>query len=240
VPMLSEYMGEMVPLIRSHNGYVNKFLGDGIMFFFNAPYPNTDHAADAVKSVLDMQRAMGPFNEKLKSQGLPTLNMRVGIVSGEMVVGDAGPENASDYTVLGDNVNLASRLEGANKATGTNTMIHWRTKELMGDRFLCRPIGRLMVKGKTEGVMTFEPMGPTVLADDRQRRMVEWSEKIVNAYFAADFDACIAACDEMDKELGASKYTKLYRKEAEHRKEEFKNDGEHVKNFAGVITLSEK
>ncbi len=132
VPMLSEYMGEMVPLIRSHNGYVNKFLGDGIMFFFNAPYPNTDHAADAVSSVLDMQRAMIPFNEKLKSQGLPTLNMRVGIVSGDMVVGDAGPENASDYTVLGDNVNLASRLEGANKMTGTNTMIHWAHQRAAG------------------------------------------------------------------------------------------------------------
>ncbi len=188
VPMLSEYMGEMVPLIRSHNGYVNKFLGDGIMFFFNPPCaPDPDHAADAVMAVLDMQRAMIPFNEKLRSQGLPTLNMRVGIVSGDMVVGDAGPENASDYTVLGDNVNLASRLEGANKATGTNTMIHWKTKELLGERFLCRPIGKLMVKGKTEGVMVFEPLGAAIEADDRQRQIVDCSEKIVQAVCRGGF-----------------------------------------------------
>jgi adenylate cyclase len=185
-----------------------------------------------------MQRVMIDFNSRLRADGLPTLNMRVGILTGDMVVGDAGPTDGRDYTVLGDNVNLASRLEGANKATGTNTMIHWRTRELLGEQFVCRPIGRLQVKGKTEGVMTFEPLGPAGLITLQQRRIVELSTAVVDAYITGKFADCITAIDLMEAEVGPSKFTHLYRKEAQHRIEEFAF--KDISEFTGVITLSEK
>src|SRR5947209_17163290 len=103
-----------------------------------------------------MQKAMVPFNQKLLEQGLPTLGVRVGISTGRMVVGDAGSPDASDYTVLGDAVNFGSRLESANKFTGTQVLVSGRTAELSRDRFLFRPVGKLRVVGKSEEVDVVE------------------------------------------------------------------------------------
>src|SRR5205814_2875552 len=119
VPLLGEYLGEMVPIIRKRGGYVNKFIGDGIMFFFGAFQPDPRHALDAVESVLEMHEALARFNQRLAREGRPTLMMRAGVNTGEVVVGDSGPPDASDFTALGDPVNFASRLESANKAVGT-------------------------------------------------------------------------------------------------------------------------
>ncbi|MAE65672.1 MAG: hypothetical protein CMJ18_15495, partial [Phycisphaeraceae bacterium] len=165
VPILNEYMGLMVPIIRSHGGYVNKFLGDGMMFFFGAPQGSTEgsgrDACDALMTAMEMQAAIAPFNRSLAASDLPQVRMRVGICTGNMVVGDAGSADASDYTVIGDVVNLASRLESANKATGTLTLINARTAMLVQDEFLLCPVGRLQVVGKSLGEMTFEPLCPS-------------------------------------------------------------------------------
>ena len=111
VPLLAEYMGRMIPAIRAQKGYVSKLMGDGIYFFFGAPVPNEHHATDAVAAVLGMHAALAELNEELKARGMPTLGMRIGVSTGSVVIGDAGPSDASDYTALGDPVNLASRLE---------------------------------------------------------------------------------------------------------------------------------
>jgi len=235
VPLLNDYMGRMVPIIRKYHGYVNKFLGDGMMFFFGAPLENPSHAVDAVNSVLEMQQVMIPFNEELKRDGLPVVNMRVGVSSGEMVVGDAGSADASDYTVLGDTVNLSARLESANKATGTLIMMNDRTAELIGDRYLLRPIGRLQVIGKTEGVMVYEPLSAAGSATRKQERVVELSSEIFDRYVAARFEDCLAKIEAMEKELGTHKWTDLYRQQCQH----------HIANppvngFHGNIVLTSK
>src|SRR5687767_10048908 len=90
VPVLNRYLDCMVPVIRRHHGYVNKFLGDGIMFFFGAPRPNDDHAADAVATVLEMRKALADFNRQLEAEGLAPLEMRAGVSTGRVIVGDAG------------------------------------------------------------------------------------------------------------------------------------------------------
>ena len=147
VPLLNEFMSLMVPLIRErHHGYVNKFLGDGIMFFFGAPKPNHMHAVDAVASVLDMHVALEELNRRLDQRGLPRIGMRAGISSGEMVVGNAGSAESADYTVLGDMVNLGARLESANKLVGTSTLITSRTAELLNGEFR-HPAGRTARRG---------------------------------------------------------------------------------------------
>lgn len=235
VPLLNDYMGRMVPVIREHNGYVNKFLGDGMMFFYGAPRENDDHASDAVATVLDMQLLMKSFNQELISDGLPEVSMRAGISSGEMVVGDAGSADASDYTVLGDTVNLAARLESANKVTGTDILINDRTATLVGERFLLRPVGRLQVVGKTQGVMVYEPLTTTEHAMDEHLRVVALSRAVVDAYQQADINGCLAAIGAAEKAIGSHKLTDLYRRECAALKRTPPGDA-----FNGCIVLTEK
>ena len=164
-----------VPIIARHGGYVNKFLGDGIMFFFGAPRYLPDHAARAMQTVLSLKSAMVAFNERSELRNLPRLKLRAGISSGEMVVGDAGSKERSDYTVLGDVVNLGARLESANKFVGTANLINHRATELAGDRFLYRPVGTLRFIGKSLGVQTYELLAARNNADAAQHLLADLS-----------------------------------------------------------------
>lgn len=212
VAMLNEYMGLMVPIIRQRHGYVNKFLGDGIMFFFGAPEQTTLHATDAIATILEMQEGLSKFNIKLADQDLPQMTMRAGVSTGMMVVGDAGSDDASDYTVLGDTVNLGARLEAANKMMDTKALVTERTLELIGDNlFLFRPVGRLIVVGKTEPSMTFEPLSLTNRATDEQERLVELTIPVVKTFQGARFKDCLVAIEQLEKTFKEDKFTALYR-----------------------------
>lgn len=216
VPLLNEYMSLMLPIIRQNRGYWNKFLGDGIMFFYNAPSDNPKHAPDAVRTVLQMQNVMEEFNQRLFKRGLPQVAMRAGLATGMMVVGDAGStdavHHASDYTVLGDEVNLGARLESANKAFGSRVLMSERTAELAGAEFLLRPMGKLQVMGKTQGVMTYEAMCLSSEAQDQHKRTAEWSVKVVEHFRAARFDPCLEAARKLEEHCGSTKFTQLYLK----------------------------
>lgn len=235
VPILSKYLGLMVPIIRKNEGFVNKFLGDGIMCFYNAPNDDPDHATHAVLTILEMQVAMKEFKREMAEFDLPQVSMRCGLSTGQMVVGDSGPADASDYTVLGDTVNFASRLEGANKATGTNALISQRTSELIGDKFLLRPVGKLQVVGKTEGVMTYEPLAKIDDATLEDRLLCASSAEIISAFIARDFEKCIQAADQMETQFGASNLASLYRKTAQHFLIEPPGP-----EFVGSLVLTEK
>ena len=240
VPLLNDYMGIMVPIIHQHRGLRNKFLGDGIMFFFNAPSDNPRHASDAVNTVLNMQEALIPFNEALARHNLPAVAMCAGISSGRMVVGDAGaltePFRANDYTVLGDAVNLGARLESANKAVGTRVLLNERARQLLSDdEFLVRPIGKLQVVGKTEGVMTYEPICRRADATATQIKLAEMTTRLVEAFGAAQFACCIKLAEEMETVFGAGKLTLLYAKLSKRYLAD-PPSGE----FEGLIVLDEK
>jgi adenylate cyclase len=204
VKLLARYIELMVPVIRRNNGYVNKFIGDGILFFFGAPADNPNHAADALATLLEMDRALGPLNAELEAQDLPTLTMRAGVSTGTMFVGDAGPSFASDFTVLGDRVNLASRLESANKVTGTRNLITSRTIRLAGDGFLTRPVARLQVAGKREPVVVHELLGRKADVDARTVRLADLSTRLFEAFKSGDFPTCRATADELRREFGAA------------------------------------
>lgn len=197
VPVINRYLEQMIPPIHANNGYVNKFLGDGIMFFFGAPRENAKHAADAVTSIMQMQKLMDPFNKQLEDDGLPTLRMRVGMTTGRMIVGDAGSLHRSDYTVMGDQVNFAARLESANKATGTSILINDTAAELVQDQYLLRPIGRLQVVGRSEAVMCFEPICLLTEAGHPRRILVQATHQLIQAYTEKRWQDCLALADEI-------------------------------------------
>ncbi len=241
VPVLNEYMQRMVNIIRNptmpsnRQGYRNKFLGDGIMFFFGAPYPNASHAVDAVATVLKMQAAMTDFNAWLAEQELSAVKMRAGISTGKMVVGDAGSPDASDYTVLGDDVNFGARLESANKATGTLVMVSQRTREMCGELFLFRPIARLQVVGKSESIQVFEPICYHEDATEEQLNLVNMTRAMIAAFVQSRFMDCIERIRELDEAFGVSKLSQLYRQNCENYLAE-----PPAADFNGTIVLVEK
>jgi CHASE2 domain-containing sensor protein/class 3 adenylate cyclase len=239
VPLLNEYMSLMLPIIREHRAYWNKFLGDGILFFYNAPYDNPNHASDAVRTVLRMQEAMPAFNRSLAERGLPQCNVRAGLTSGIMIVGDAGSTHpvhgASDYTVIGDLVNLAARLESANKALGTRILVNQQARELCGDAFLFRPVGKIRVVGKTEGVMTWEPLAEASAADLESRRTVEFWESVLRAYSSGQFGDVLRLLQEAGGTAGPTKLVSTY----QHLCEAYLHSPPQT-DFDGTIVLSEK
>ena len=209
VPLLAEYMGHMVPVIRAR-GTVLQQMGDGLLFIFGRPRPDPDHAAAAVAAALAMHAALAGFNRTLADRGDRPLAIRVGLATGEVVVGDAGPPDAYTYLALGATTNLAARLESANKFFGTRILITARTAELLRARFLLRPIANLRVAGKLNCTVVYEPLCATADATDQDRRLAACTAEMVDAYRRADFPACARVAAAMTAEFGASKLATLY------------------------------
>jgi len=154
IPLLSSYLDTMSREVSGHGGTIDKFIGDAVMAFWGAPAANADHAIDACRAALACQRALRASG--LNDDGGQPLKVRVGVNSGEMLVGNIGSEFRLNYTVIGDAVNVASRLEGANKEYGTEIIIGEETRRLAGDRILVRELDRLMVYGREGGIAIYE------------------------------------------------------------------------------------
>jgi adenylate cyclase len=212
IEVLNEYLQMMVPIIRSHRGLVNKFLGDGIMIIFGALWENPDHATNAVDTVLEMLKATNDFGKVLESRGLPPVKMRAGVSTGQMIVGDAGSEIARDYTVLGDAVNTAARLEQANKRLDTQILIGGGTYRHLDSRFLLRPVGNLMLAGKTEAVESFEVLGRSEHATAAELRLIELSDIIIKRVNDGKAGNCREPIQTLVAEFGPSKFTLIYEK----------------------------
>ena len=155
---LNEYLSAMTDIIHEEEGTVDKYEGDAIIAFWNAPLEVEDHAIRAVRTALRCQMRLAEMRPIFRNRIGKDILMRIGINTGPVVVGNLGSDLRFDYTVLGDAVNLASRLEGANKEFGTYTMISESTRSIVGNVFPAREIGRLVVVGKKEPVTVYEPM----------------------------------------------------------------------------------
>jgi adenylate cyclase len=154
IPLLSSYLDTMSREVSSHGGTIDKFIGDAVMAFWGAPATNADHAVDACRAALACHRALRASG-LTDDSGRP-LRVRIGVNSGEMLVGNIGSEFRLNYTVIGDAVNVASRLEGANKEYGTEIIIGEETRRLAGDRVHVRELDRLTVYGRTGGIAIYE------------------------------------------------------------------------------------
>ena len=156
VTLLNEYLDVMSGIIFKNDGTVDKYEGDAVMAFWGAPLPQDDHALRACTAALQMQEALEDLNRSWSALNRPFLKVRIGINTGEMVVGNMGATGKFAYTVMGDSVNLASRLEGTNKEYRTRIMVSRRTYELVEQKILGRELDRITVKGRTEPVTTYE------------------------------------------------------------------------------------
>jgi adenylate cyclase len=154
IPLLSGYLDVMSREVNTHGGTIDKFIGDAVMAFWGAPMANADHAVDACRAALACQRSLRASG-LTDDSGRP-LRARIGVNSGDMLVGNIGSEFRLNYTVIGDAVNVASRLESVNKEYGTEIIIGEETRRLAGDRIHVRELDRLMVYGRAGGLAIYE------------------------------------------------------------------------------------
>jgi adenylate cyclase len=155
---LSEYFDELTQILSEQHGTVDKYIGDGIMAFWGAPVPDENHAFHACNAALICQERLQDLNHVWAGVGKSPLATRIGISTGVTVVGNVGSRERINYTVMGDNVNLASRLEGVNKLYGTQIIVSRATYEAVADKFWFRPLDIVAVKGKKAGTVIYELM----------------------------------------------------------------------------------
>jgi adenylate cyclase len=159
VGLLNEYFSEMVGIVMEENGVVDKYIGDAIMAVFGAPVPKPGDAVNAVRAAVRMRTALRHLNARLAERGIPALRTGIGIHTGPVVAGNIGSEKRMEYTVIGDAVNLASRLESNTKDLGVNVLISDDTYQRVKDVISARPVREITVKGRKQPVMTYEVLG---------------------------------------------------------------------------------
>ena len=153
--MLGEYLTEMTQIVFKHRGSVDKYMGDGIMALYNAPFEDPEHALNAVRTGLEFQERARTVSAKWQARLGAAIRIGVGINTGEMLVGTLGSRQRFEYTALGDHVNLGSRLESATKDYGAPIIISEYTYALVKGRFPTRELGDVTVKGKSQPVKIY-------------------------------------------------------------------------------------
>jgi adenylate cyclase len=182
VKFLNEYLTKMTDIIFKYDGLLDKYMGDAIMAIWGAPLDQPDHPFRACTTALEMVDELHVLQKKWAAEGMPPLNIGIGINAGPMVVGNMGSEKRFDYTVMGDSVNLGSRLEGLNKAYKTNIIISEMIYERVRQEFLGRELDLVRVVGRDQPVRIYELISlrakarpeDTTLAEEFQRALGEY------------------------------------------------------------------
>ena len=187
VALLNEYLTSMCDIIAEYDGTVDKFEGDAIIAFWGAPLDQKNHAELACLASIDMQRFLLGYRKQLQARGQPALNMRVGLNTGAMLVGNLGSRQRMDYTIMGDAVNLAARLEGANKQFGTRTMLSQHTYAHVREIVEARELDRIRVVGKREAVTVYELVERKGYLTDAQKALFAQYEQGLALYRGGEF-----------------------------------------------------
>ncbi|MFH1091587.1 MAG: adenylate/guanylate cyclase domain-containing protein, partial [Pseudomonadota bacterium] len=208
VHLLNRYLSLMTKAIMDSGGTVDKYEGDAIMAFWGAPLIQEDHALRASLSALEQQKIVAAFRAEVMAEGLPEIRVRMGLNTGPMIVGNMGSEERFDYTVMGDSVNLASRLEGANKQYGTEIMISESTYQEVEGQVEVRELDLLRVKGKKEPIRVFELVAEKGGTPAKKAEVIARYNQGLSLYRDMDFSAAersFLQALEIDPEDGPSK-----------------------------------
>jgi class 3 adenylate cyclase/CHASE2 domain-containing sensor protein len=198
--LLNRYLTPMTDIILQYDGYLDKYSGDGIMAVWGVPYPMADHAVKACQAAWRQQERVQALGRDIENETGVRIEVRMGLNSGTVSAGNMGSEKKFQYTVMGDAVNLAARLEPANKEYGTGILLGEETRRLAGDAVLTRLVDRLVVKGKTQPVAIYELLG---LAGENRRP--EWAacyEQALEDYWQRRWDAAIRGFEECRSQRG--------------------------------------
>ena len=190
--LMNDYLSAMTDIIESHGGYVDKYIGDSIVAVFGAPADDPDHAANAAQAALDCSAKLAELNRDAQAFQQHPLAQRIGINSGEAVVGNLGSRRRFNYSVMGDAVNLASRLEGANKFYGTTIIASETTVQLAGFGFAWRELDAIRVKGRTQALKIYELLARAPQLTEAQREAVSAYAKGLAHWRAREFSAAAA------------------------------------------------
>ena len=212
VMFLSEYLQEMTQIILNYDGTVDKYEGDAIMSFWGAPITQQDHAVRACMAALENQKRMVTLREEFQKRGFPPIKVRIGLNSGPALVGNMGCSGRFDYTAIGNTVNLASRLEGANKIFDTGIMIGEMTYELAKHAIAARMLGKIQVKGKNIPETVYQPLATQDSVSLVQKMLIHEFDQALSLYYERKFTQAKDAFKQIYlsfKEDGPS-YTYLY------------------------------
>lgn len=209
--LLNSVFSRLTDQIRGNRGTIDKYMGDCVMAFWGAPVDTPDHASLAVKTALEMAHAIRKLNEEHRSNGLPEIGVGMGLNTGTMCVGDMGSSIRRSYTVIGDSVNLGSRLEGLSKIYGVDIVASQSTRQL-ANHFAWQELDKVRVKGKDNAVAIFCPVAPLNRIDsDTAAELKAWAMAL-KAYRAQNWDQCDLQLLNLQR-LNAKKY--LYQLYAE-------------------------
>lgn len=187
--LLNGVFSRLTDLIRANRGTIDKYMGDCVMAFWGAPVELPNHAHLAVKTAMEMANAIRKLNEEHRAKGIPEIGIGIGLNTGTMCVGDMGSDIRRSYTVIGDSVNLGSRLEGLSKVYGVDIVVSEATRKLAPD-FAWQELDRVRVKGKEQAVGIFWPLAPAERLEKSQADEVKTWASFLKAYRAQDWDQC--------------------------------------------------
>ena len=191
VKLIGDHLAMCTNIIQSLDGTVDKYIGDSVMAFWNAPEDCENHELKACQAALACQEQMVLFNERNKAEGLPLLKMRIGISTGTVFVGNIGSEDRLNYTAVGDTVNLASRLEGTNKTYKTWILISDKTAAGIGEKILTRPVDKVAVKGKANAILIHEVLAKKENETPEIRKIINSTVLGFGHYLAQRFQQAI-------------------------------------------------
>ncbi len=187
--LLNGVFTKLTGIIRANRGTIDKYMGDCVMAFWGAPVETPEHAHLAVKSAIEMANAVRGINEEHRAKGIPEIGIGIGVNTGNMCVGDMGSNIRKSYTVIGDAVNLGSRLEGLSKVYGVDTVVSESARKL-ATGFGWQELDRVRVKGKEQAVAIFWPVAPNNrIGAETEAELKAWA-LFLKSYRAQDWDQC--------------------------------------------------
>ena len=186
--LMSEFLSPMTEIIHRNRGTIDKYMGDAVMCFWGAPLSDPDHARHALEAALEMRKAIEELQPRFEEKGWPPIRIGIGINSGVMSVGDMGSRFRRAYTVLGDAVNLGSRLEGQTKSYGVDLIVGEDTRAAIGG-FAFRELDRIRVKGKDKPVTIYEPIGPKEAMTDADNEELKLYKSALKQFRAQNWDS---------------------------------------------------
>ena len=209
VHFLNEYLTVMTDIVFNHDGVLDKYMGDAIMSIYGAPMERPDHPYLACMTALDMMSSLKELHKSWGEQGLPKMDIGIGISTGPMVVGNMGSERRFDYTVMGDTVNLGARLESINKMYGTNIIVSEGTYREVDEKLICRELDTVKVKGKEEPVKIYELLAERG-RDERYDRLAETFLTAITLYRGMKWQEAAQAFNDIFKIRPNDPPSKMY------------------------------